>query len=39
MYTMVCNNCSKKSYSSSSSGEWECPYCGEHIEDEELSLI
>jgi len=39
MYTRFCNNCDQKSYSSFSSGQWECFYCGEQIEDEELSVI
>ena len=34
MIAKVCPSCGKTSYSSTSRGGWECPYCGKEIEEE-----
>jgi|Wag4MinimDraft_7_1082656.scaffolds.fasta_scaffold00034_12 predicted RNA-binding Zn-ribbon protein involved in translation (DUF1610 family) len=34
MFKRECENCGKKSYSSSEKGKWECPYCGKEIKQE-----
>lgn len=34
-YIKICSECEGKSYSADKR-DWECPYCGENLDDEEL---
>ena len=38
MYTKICPECDKKSYSASNDGEWNCPHCKQDLTEVEARV-